>query len=101
MENNPAYTVVYSSRAAKEINDSYLWYEERQPGLGERFLQQVLNKIDTIQQTPEIYASKYKNYPEVSIGIFPVVVVYRIYKRKHTIYVLSVFHTARNFTRKY
>src|SRR5665647_3246333 len=40
-----AFSVIFSSRAQKEINESWNWYEERQPGLGDRFLKELRNRI--------------------------------------------------------
>ncbi len=37
MANQSAFSAIFSSRAQKEINESWNWYEERQPGLGDRF----------------------------------------------------------------
>ncbi|MBZ0099150.1 MAG: type II toxin-antitoxin system RelE/ParE family toxin [Taibaiella sp.] len=101
MENSPPYSIIISTRAADEISSSWAWYEERQQGLGDRYLQEIHRKIQVIQRQPELYAAKHKTYIEVLIGVFPVVIIYKVNTRKKQIQILSVFHTARNFRKKY
>lgn len=95
MENKQRYTSVISSRAAKEIHDSWDWYEARQKGLGDRFVEEVIRKINLIEHQPELYPNKYKSYRETLISVFPVLLIYRINKRNNIISIISVFHTAR------
>ncbi len=101
MVNNPLYTSILSARAEKEINASWSWYEDRQEGLGDRFVQEVLDKINTIEQNPELFSFKHKLYREASLTIFPVVIIYRVNKKKKIANILSIFHTARNYKNKY
>ncbi len=70
MANNPRYTSILSTRAQKEIAQSWDWYEERQQNLGDRFVQEVTNKIRLIEQNPERYPTRYKSYKETSLNIF-------------------------------
>ena len=49
---NKGYRVIISSRAQKEIAKSWEWYEERQPGLGDRFVKEVTSRIGKIEQAP-------------------------------------------------
>ena len=95
MENKPSYTSLISTRAAKELYDSWDWYETRQVGLGDRFIDEVMRKISLIEQQPESYAAKYKSYRETLVAAFPVLIIYRINKAKKLIHIISVFHTAR------
>jgi hypothetical protein len=56
-----AYSGILSSKAQKEIAFSWEWYEDRQYGLGDRFVQEIIANIQTIEQYPERQATKYKN----------------------------------------
>lgn len=96
-----AYSVIISHRAEKEIIDSWNWYEERQRGLGDRFIAELLHKTSLIQKHPETYTIKHKAYREAPLTVFPVVIIYRINTTKKSIRITSVFHTARNFRNKY
>ena len=101
MQNKPAYTTILSIRAEKEIIASFDWYEDQQKGLGNRFVEKVLQRIANIEQGPVLFSFKYKSYREANITQFPFVIIYRINKRKNIIRVLSVFHTAQNPIKKY
>ena len=38
----------------KDYDEAYEWYEEKQKGLGERFIKEVRKKIDEILVNPEV-----------------------------------------------
>jgi plasmid stabilization system protein ParE len=101
MANNIAYQIILSSRAEKEIETSWTWYEERQQGLGDRLVTETIYRLRQIEQTPERYSIRYKNYRETKIEVFPFVIIYKINKKKKLIYVVSIFHASRNPKRKY
>ncbi|HSQ43817.1 MAG TPA: hypothetical protein VLM16_02400 [Ginsengibacter sp.] len=42
MASSTSFTSILSSRAQKEITQAWSWYEERQQGLGDRFIKDVL-----------------------------------------------------------
>lgn len=96
-----SYTVFFSSKAEKEIRSTWTWYEERQIGLGDRFVDELLHKVRAIQQEPELFSNKYKFYREVKLAVFPMLIIYRINKRKKVIRIVAVFHTSRDRKGKY
>jgi len=100
MANKASYSVILSSRAQKEITESWEWYEERQTGLGDRFVKEVVTRIKLIEQHPERYPSRYKSYKETPIAVFPFLIIYRLNKRKKIIRIVSVFHTSINPRKK-
>ncbi len=89
------------SKAKSEFIEAYKWYEDRQPGLGEKFKRQIYDCIKIIEEHPERYPERKKKYREGFVNIFPYLLIYRIYKRKKIIAILSVFHTGRNPKKKY
>ncbi len=101
MANEQGYSLIVSARAHKEIIGSHDWYEERQQGLGQRFMDELVHKLRQIESNPEQYSVKYRQYREVLVSVFPVVIIYRIHKKKRSIYVVSVFHTSRDHRTKY
>lgn len=42
------YDVLFSKKAGKEIQQSWNWYEDRQKGLGDRFVSELFEKITSI-----------------------------------------------------
>ena len=96
MANRAYYSVIISGRAQKEIAQSWDWYEVRLQGLGDRFVKDVLAKIDLIEQYPERYPTRYKSYKETPMAVFPFLIIYRLNKRKKIVHIVSVFHTSMN-----
>jgi plasmid stabilization system protein ParE len=101
MENNSTYSSILSSRAQKEIAISWEWYEERQVGLGDGFVKEVIARIKDIQKNPERYPVRYKSYQEVSVPSFPFILIYRVIKKQRSVRIISVFHTSQNPQKKY
>lgn len=93
------YRLVIKEEADLEIIESYLWYEEQQPGLGEDFLQEVEEYLELIRLNPYIYEDKYKGQRPAVLKRFPFVLVYNI--EEETIVVYAVFHTSRDPEDKY
>jgi len=73
-----SYSAIFSSRAQKEMAISWNWYEERMPGLGDRFFQEVLTRVSDIERNPDRYPTRYKSYKEVSIDTFPFLILYKL-----------------------
>ena len=101
MANSPIYNLIFSSRAQKEVTESWNWYEDRQQGLGDRFLKELTECIHIIEQTPTRYPTRFKSYKETPVPVFPFLIIYRIQERKKLIRIVSVFHTFRNPKKKY
>jgi len=101
MASSIGYTSILSVRAGQEITASWQWYEERQPGLGDRFVKNVVQRIEQIEQFPERYTCRYKTYRETIIEVFPFSIIYRVNKKKRLVQVVSIFHSSRNPVRKY
>ncbi len=95
------YKAIFSSRAQKEVAESWNWYEDRQLGLGDRFLKELTECIQGIEQTPNRYPTRFKSYREVPIPVFPFLIIYRISERKKRVRIVSIFHTSRNPKKKH
>lgn len=52
-----SYTYLLHPLAVEDYKEAYAWYEDRQPGLGERFIKAVRLKINEIVQYPETYGT--------------------------------------------
>ena len=95
------YSTEFLLKARTELVQAWEWYEDKQPGLGDRFKQQVYNCIRIIEQHPERYPERKKYYREALVKIFPYLVIYRINKSKKRIAIVSVFHSSRKPKKKY
>ena len=57
--------------AHQDIIAAYEWYEDKQKGLGDRFVDSVSKLIIAITENPEIYGSKdLISFREASLNIF-------------------------------
>ena len=101
MADKSAFPVIISSRAQKEIAESWGWYEDRLAGLGDRFLNEILDRLHQIELNPDRFPTRFKSYKEAPVNTFPFLLIYRISKKSNLIRVVSVFHTARNPKTKY
>ena len=88
------YNLIIKEEANQEIIDSYLYYENKSIGLGEKFLENLEIYFDRIQKYPKHYQIKRKPYREVFVKNFPFLIIYEILK--YSIVVYAVFHTSRN-----
>ena len=88
-------------RARKEILEAWEWYEDRQEGLGGRFINQVNLKIKQVIQAPERYPEKKRSFRETNIEVFPYLLIYKIANRKKVVTIISVFHKSKNPKMKY
>jgi plasmid stabilization system protein ParE len=97
-----SYTVRFHPMAQQDYYEAYTWYEERQKGLGERFLSTVRLKINEIAEHPHVYGSRNsKTFRETQVDFFPYLIVFKVYHRISEVHVASVHHTKRHPKRKY
>jgi len=101
MANNPAFSAIFSVRAQKEITSSWEWYEERQRGLGDRFIEEIGSRIRQIEKNPDRFPTRYKSYKEAPIEVFPFLVIYKLNRKKKLARIVSVFHTSLNPKKKF
>ncbi len=85
------YNSVFLSAAYEQFLEAWLWYEDKQPGLGDRFKKEVYSLIHIITQHPERYVERRQYYREAMVKVFPYLLIYRIHKKKKIITITSVF----------
>ncbi len=91
-----SYISILSERAKKELQESWEWYEERQPGLGDRFIAAVFEKLNQLEDDPAKGMQRNTIYREAMVKIFPYLIIYRIETTGNCIFVHSIFHSHRN-----
>lgn len=90
------YKVIVRKRAQDEASTAYLYYEEQQEGLGDRFIKALWEKYRELSKNPELYSyisntSKTK-LRDVKIKNFPYLLVYKIKGNIVTIYMVHNTH---------
>lgn len=61
-----------------DIADAVEWYDSRQPGLGNQFLDDWENTISYISSHPLAFEKKIKSFRQASLKVFPYLVIYEI-----------------------
>jgi plasmid stabilization system protein ParE len=77
-----------------DVDDGYRWYEQRQTGLGQDFLNEVGRVLAEIVANPARYGFADADIREGLLNRFPYAVYYRVLPNR--IRVLAVYHTARD-----
>ena len=80
--------------ARADLIDASLWYEEREPGLSERFHARLQQSIDAISERPNSFPVVFKGVRRALVKQFPYAIYFR-HERDHVL-VLAILHTARS-----
>jgi plasmid stabilization system protein ParE len=88
-------------KAYHEYIEAYEWYERKQEGLGNRFMNNVEKRIQQISEHPYYYSNKHGNYREAKVEDFPYLIVYEVFKQKQLIHIAAIYHGKRNPKSKY
>ena len=95
------YIIVFHPGAEQDFLEAYLWYEERSPGLGDRFIRLGERQIKLVSENPEHYPKKKAQYRESKTDVFPYLIVYKVYPDTGIVFIVSVYHTSRKPGKKY
>jgi toxin ParE1/3/4 len=71
--------IVVRPAAAADIDEAFLWYERRRPGLGDEFLAALQITFQAIAAQPTLYAVIHRNTRRALLIRFPYGVFYRFY----------------------
>lgn len=96
-----SYAVELHVEAVQELQEAYVWYEERSEGLGDRFITLLNRRLGQIAENPERYPRKKGRYHEALLDVFPYVIIYEVFKKERLVFVSYIFHSKRNPLLKY
>ena len=85
------YSLIFKPRAIHMQKEAYAWYEQKQTGLGELFLNELEENYLKLQQNPEYYSKTDEVYRYLILRKFPYIIAFRIIKST-----VAVFHTSRD-----
>lgn len=88
------FEVIIRPEAEYDLEKAYSWYEDKQVGLGDRFLDQVKYSIHFIAQNPYASPKVYKDTRKHLLQKFPFKIIYFINNDK--INILAVLHGKRH-----
>ncbi len=80
-------------QAADEFEDAVVHYEEKQPGLGRRFRDEVDQQMRWILEHPDIPRLRPAGYRRVNLKVFPHYIAY--FETGATVWVLAIAHGHR------
>ena len=82
--------------ANQDIKQAALWYEEKQEGLGRRFIIMIRGTVGFIKQNPKAFKISYDNVRTAVVTGFPFIIHYKVDSKSKTTLVIAVLHTSRN-----
>jgi plasmid stabilization system protein ParE len=80
--------------AQREFDDAADWYEQRQAGLGARFIDEIQQVLYAISQNPQQFAEVHADFRQALANRFPYAIYYKVESAQVT--VLGVVHTSRD-----
>ena len=92
-----SFKIFIDSRAADDIDNAYDWYEQQQPGLGDLFLEELIEYYEKLEQNPDIFSRVNEQYRQASLQRFQrfrYVILYEVNNRD--VFIDAIFHTSRN-----
>ncbi|MES1197699.1 MAG: type II toxin-antitoxin system RelE/ParE family toxin [Chitinophagaceae bacterium] len=97
-----AFPYRLNPQAHEEYIEAYAWYEEKQPGLGNRFMNSVERRLQQISEHPEYFGKRKNNrFREAKVEHFPYMIVYEFFKQKRIIHIAAIYHSSRRPGSKY
>ncbi|MEO7292424.1 MAG: type II toxin-antitoxin system RelE/ParE family toxin [Ginsengibacter sp.] len=69
------YKAILQSRAIKELLEAWMWYEEKQVGLGDRFENEVYKCLEEVEQHPKRYPERKQFFRSKKIKTFPYLLI--------------------------
>ena len=88
------YRVHLRPEAETDLDEAATWYERQRKGLGDEFLDEVLNALETISYNPYICAVVHRHTRCVIMHRFPFGIYYRIEDK--SLVIVAVMHGSRH-----
>lgn len=86
------YQTIILLAAKQDIKENAKWYEQKQVGLGKRFIEEVRNKISYIKINPMAVTIRYNEIRCVVLEIFPFMIHFNIAEAQKLVIITAVFH---------
>ncbi len=90
-----AFTAFVDRRAIQDIQQAIDYYEEQQPGLGERFEAHLNEYLAKLEQNP-FFQIRYDDVHCLTLKKYPYMIHFTIDEDQKLITVVAVFNTSRN-----
>jgi plasmid stabilization system protein ParE len=92
------WDVLLRPEVEEDISEALLWYEERQIGLGEEFLEELIRVMESLAENAFLSSRRHpsKNIRWKYADRFPYRVIYEVLESEQKIIVAAVLHAARH-----
>ncbi len=78
-----AFPYRLNQQAHEEYIEAYEWYEEKQSGLNNRFMESVEKRLQQVSEHPKYFGRRKSNrFREAKVEHFPYMIVYGILQTK-------------------
>ena len=88
------YKVIIKPSAEADLKEIYQWYNSKKDGLGERFIDELENKIHVLEANPESFQKRYKAIRFLLVKKFPYCIHYTV--EGENVFVHAILSTSRN-----
>ena len=93
----PRFSLVVRPLARRDIAEAAQWYDDREAGLGDRFLTRVSAAAEAARTAPEQYRTVYRDVRRILVADFPYALFF--VTRGTTLHVLACMHGRRHPSR--
>jgi plasmid stabilization system protein ParE len=93
------FNVIILPKAKKEIREATEWYNQRENGLGQEFIDEIRDLSKFLANQPESYSIRYDDIRTAVVQRFPFMIHYQIDESKKIVLIVAVLHTKRSPTR--
>lgn len=90
------YTLKFTQAAKLDVQEAWVWYEEKQSGLGDDFILSIEAVVTEITRNPLLFERKFNDLHIAPLRRFPYKLIYVV--EESEIIVIAVFHTSKNPT---
>ncbi|HAV63325.1 MAG TPA: hypothetical protein DCY13_13290 [Verrucomicrobiales bacterium] len=93
-----SWRVEFRPEVEEDVAEAAAWYEERQPGLGARFVEEIIHVWDDLSTNPLLDCRRHPTrnirwrYPDR----FPYRIIYEVDEEARIVVVAAVIHAARH-----
>jgi plasmid stabilization system protein ParE len=90
------FVVRVSDEAIQDIDESYIWYDFQQTGLGDTFAEIIDKSFRTIARNPDSFIVVFKGLRKYTLPKFPFNIYYRVNTKSEAVEVIRILHHKRD-----